>query len=86
MRSIALGAVSLVCLLFWGNYLLFYVDAIPVVIAAVTCAAWGIYLANRSAAQNEQGVSRWPARIGLVACWTGLIANIGLFAVSMIDL
>jgi hypothetical protein len=86
MSSIAISAVSFACLFFWSTYLPFYADAVPVVIFATACGWWGIDLAKHNLSRNTHDTSRELAKIGLVACWLGLIANLGMFAVALIDL
>jgi hypothetical protein len=80
-----LGIASLWAFLIWGNCMFSYISALPVVLLGSAMSVWGAAIAIQRLSASGKG-SRFALATGLVVCFLGLLANIGLFAVALIDM
>jgi len=85
MRSILLGCLSLLCVNYWVWSATILTAALIVVLGTALAVA-GVGLSRRAFGQT-----RWKAEqrlwvFGEVLCYVGILANIGLFSVALIDL
>jgi hypothetical protein len=86
MKAAMLGVLSLGCLYFWGYSTADYLSAGVIMLVGAASGGYGLWRALRSfqsAATTMQRAAAIPV-IGLTAL--GLIANLGLYAVAILDL
>jgi len=77
-----LGFLSLICLFLWGNFTLFYSDAAPIVVVGVILGVIGLCVAGPSIRCGASTIRI----VGFVISLLGLLGNLGLFIVAVLDM
>lgn len=77
-----LGALSAICVVLWGNYTLSYADAAPIVIVGAVLGMMGLRVARESIRREVSTLQV----VGLVISLMGLLGNLGLFIVAILDM